>query len=83
VLLGRVTPLVRSFVSVTAGVFEVPMRIYAPLTAIGSAVWCFGLAGAGWALGSNLHALDAAFRWVELGVVGVLALVARRRHARA
>ena len=33
---GRVTPVVRSFVSIPAGVFEVPLRRYTILTAIGS-----------------------------------------------
>src|SRR6187549_3221290 len=40
VFLGRLTPLVRSFVSVPAGVFEVPFRRYTILTFFGSAIWC-------------------------------------------
>ena len=47
VLLGRVTPVVRSFVSIPAGVFRMPLRPYTLLTLAGSAVWAFALAGAG------------------------------------
>ena len=41
VLLGRLTPVVRSFISIPAGVFEAPFRRYTVLTLIGSAIWCF------------------------------------------
>src|SRR5437868_10944659 len=41
VLVGRVTPVVRSFVSIPAGVFEMPLAPYALLTLLGSAVWAF------------------------------------------
>ncbi len=47
VFLGRVTPVVRSFISIPAGVFRAPFRRYLVLTLIGSAIWCFGLAGCG------------------------------------
>ena len=40
-----------------AGVFEAPFWRYTALTAVGSALWAFGFAGAGWAAGS------AACRW--------------------
>lgn len=41
VLLGRLTPLVRSFISIPAGVLDFPLRPYVALTALGSAIWCF------------------------------------------
>lgn len=78
VLLGRVTPLVRSFVSVAAGVLEAPFPSYVGLTAIGSAVWCFGLAGIGWALGDRWDSLHHAFRYVEVAVVAALLVAAAR-----
>ena len=45
VFLGRLTPVVRSFVSIPAGIFEAPLRRYTVLTLIGSAIWCFVFAG--------------------------------------
>src|SRR5215471_16200121 len=77
VLLGRVTPVVRSFVSIPAGVFRVPFGRYVVLTAIGSAIWCFVLAGIGWALGSSYESFHHDFGFVEIAVVaGVLLLIA-------
>jgi membrane protein DedA with SNARE-associated domain len=77
VLLGRVTPIVRSFVSIPAGVFEMPLAPYTLLTVIGSAVWAFALAGAGWAAGTSYGTIDHDWRYVEIAVVlGVLLVVA-------
>jgi membrane protein DedA with SNARE-associated domain len=88
ILLGRLTPLVRSFVSVTAGVLGAPFVSYLGLTLLGSAIWCFAFAGAGWALGTSWHTLHAAFGYVDVGVVAaavgaVTWLTLRRRSARA
>ena len=52
-LVGRLTPVVRSFVSIPAGIFEAPLPRYTVLTLIGSAVWCFVFAGIGWAAGAS------------------------------
>ena len=88
VLLGRVTPVVRSFISVPAGVFRTPLRRYIPLTLLGSAVWCFVLAGVGWALGSSWERFHEAFRFADYAIaaavvfaIGFLVLkVVRRRR---
>ena len=53
VFLGRITPLVRSFVSIPAGVLEARFWRYVWLTLAGSAIWCFAFAGAGWAAGAS------------------------------
>ena len=77
VLLGRITPVVRSFVSIPAGVFRMPLGPYTVLTLIGSAVWAFGLAGVGYALGSSYHRFHEDFKYVEyLIVAGVVVLAA-------
>jgi membrane protein DedA with SNARE-associated domain len=86
VFLGRITPVVRSFVSIPAGVFRVSLGRYTVLTLVGSAIWCFALAGVGWAAGSSYERFHHDFRYVEIAVVaGVLVLVAylilRRRRA--
>jgi membrane protein DedA with SNARE-associated domain len=73
VFLGRLTPVVRSFVSIPAGVFEAPLRRYTLLTLLGSAIWCFALAGVGWAVGSQWEEFHHAFRYVDYAVIGLLA----------
>jgi len=89
VFLGRLTPVVRSFISIPAGTLESPLGSYTLLTLAGSAIWCFAFAGAGWALGSSYEQVHHAFRYVDIlavaGAVAALAalLVLRRRRARA
>jgi membrane protein DedA with SNARE-associated domain len=82
VLIGRVTPVVRSFVSIPAGVFRVPFLPYTVLTAIGSAVWAFLFAGIGYGVGASYERFHHDFRWVEYAVVaGVVALAAYLLYA--
>ena len=76
VLLGRLTPLVRSFISIPAGVLRSPLVPYTLLTTVGSAIWCFGLAAVGWALGTRYEDLHGALRYVDdLAALGLVALV--------
>jgi membrane protein DedA with SNARE-associated domain len=86
VLVGRITPVIRSFVSIPAGVFRVGLGRYTVLTLMGSAVWCFALAGVGWAVGSSYESFDHGFRFAEIALVaGVLLaaayLILRRKRA--
>ena len=92
VFLGRLTPVVRSFVSVPAGVFRAPFARYLWLTLLGSAIWCFAFAGAGFALGTRWEDFHQAFRYVDILVAVAVAagaawlgwrLVRRRRAGRA
>lgn len=76
VLLGRITPLVRSFVSIPAGVFEVRLGRYSVLTLAGSAIWAFAFAGAGYGLGTGYERVDRGFRVVEYLVVVVVVVAA-------
>jgi membrane protein DedA with SNARE-associated domain len=77
VLIGRITPVIRSFVSIPAGVFRMRFGPYIVLTLIGSAIWAFAFAGAGYALGSSYERFHHDFRYVEYVVVaGVLLLAA-------
>jgi membrane protein DedA with SNARE-associated domain len=77
VLIGRVTPVIRSFVSYPAGALEMPLGPYTVLTAIGSAVWAFAIAGIGYGLGASYHRFDHGFKYAEYAVLaGVLAAAA-------
>jgi membrane protein DedA with SNARE-associated domain len=77
VLIGRVTPVVRSFISIPAGVFRMPFWRYTLWTAIGSAVWCFALAGAGLGLGRSYETFHHGFRYADYAVAAaILALAA-------
>ncbi len=89
VLLGRLTPVVRSFVSIPAGFEQMPLAPYTLLTALGSAIWCFALAGVGLGVGTGYELFHHVFDYVSLGVVaaivlgGVAVVIRRRRLAPA
>ena len=74
VLVGRVVPVVRSFISIPAGVLEMPLGRYTVLTAIGSAVWCFGLAGVGVAVGASWEHFHEQWRYADYVVVALVGL---------
>ena len=80
--------MVRSFISIPAGALESPLGPYTALTLAGSAIWCFGFAGVGWALGSSYESVHHAFRYVDvLAVAAAVAaltalLVLHRRRVR-
>ena len=87
VLLGRVTPVVRSFVSIPAGIFRMPLGRYTLLTIPGSLLWCIAFAAVGWAVGASYRRFHHAFDFVEVAVVAgalllAVYLVLRRRSSR-
>jgi membrane protein DedA with SNARE-associated domain len=88
VLISRVTPVVRSFISIPAGVVRMALGRYTLLTLPGSAVWCFVLAAIGWALGSKWEEFHHEFRYAEYAVVAaivallVAGVVRHRRSSR-
>jgi membrane protein DedA with SNARE-associated domain len=88
VFLGRLTPVIRSFVSIPAGVFEVRFWRYTWLTLLGSAIWAFALGGVGYALGSSYEEFHHGFRFADYLVAAALVaaaaylLVRRRRTSR-
>jgi membrane protein DedA with SNARE-associated domain len=61
VLIGRVVPVVRTFISFPAGVAEMPVVAFGVFTAIGVTVWVGVLAGIGYALGHSYHSMVKAF----------------------
>ena len=75
VLVGRVIPVVRSFISVPAGMSEMRRDRFALLTTIGSAAWVALIAGLGYAAGSNWNHVSKQFRAAEIPIVIVLVIL--------
>jgi membrane protein DedA with SNARE-associated domain len=71
VLLGRITPIARSFISIPAGVFRARLVSYTILTFIGSTIWCLGFASVGFALGTRWKEFQHYFHYVDYAVVAV------------
>jgi membrane protein DedA with SNARE-associated domain len=72
VLLARVVPVVRSFISVPAGVVRMPLGRFTLLTIPGSALWCFAIAGVGLALGTGWERFHHGWRYADYIVLGAL-----------
>ena len=87
VFVSRMLPVVRSFVSIPAGVARMPLGRYTALTLLGTIPWCFGLAGIGLALGTGWERFHESFRYADYAVIalvvaGVVALLYRHRRNR-
>ena len=90
VFFGRMVPIVRSFISVPAGVVRMPLPQFVLYSAVGSLIWNSVLIGLGVAAGDfvqqNLHYLDYAV--VAAFALGIGYLVHKRwrdvrRHRQA
>ena len=71
VLLGRLLPVVRTFIAFPAGIAKMPQFRFHVYTFIGSWPWCFALAYAGAKLGEKWHTdprFEQAFHRFHLGV---------------
>lgn len=75
VLIGRVIPIVRSVISVPAGVAEMNVPAFVSLTAIGSAIWISVLAGLGYAAGSNWKHLEKYFHAAQIPIIAIIVIV--------
>ena len=87
VFVTRMLPVVRSFVSIPAGIGEMPLGRYTVLTFLGTLPWCFGLAAVGVALGSQWEEFHESFRYADYAIIalvvaGVAALVYRTHRRR-
>ena len=74
VLLGRITPVARSFISIPAGVFRARLVSYTILTLIGSTIWCLVLQSAGFALGTRWEKFQHYFHYVDYAVAAVFVI---------
>ncbi len=82
VLVGRVLPVVRTFISLPAGIAEMPVGRFVLFTAVGSLPWTLGLSYAGYALASNWDSVSAVLTPVSIAIVVVAAALAVRWYLR-
>ena len=83
VFFARFIPLVRSVVSVPAGIERMPLMRFALLTLAGSAIWNGVFIGLGWVLGDNWDVVEAymgplSYLVVALLAVAVVVLIVRK-----
>jgi membrane protein DedA with SNARE-associated domain len=76
VFVSRVLPIVRTFISLPAGVARMDVKKFSVYTVLGSLPWCFGLAYVGVLLGPHWSDLEALFRYLDIVVIaGIIGLV--------
>lgn len=74
VFFGRFIPLLRSFVSLAAGLGEMAFGKFLVFTVIGCSIWCTALVSLGYSLGSSYNHVLKAFSYAGY-VAGALAVV--------
>src|SRR5256886_12102638 len=75
VFFSRLLPVVRTYISLPAGIAEMPFAKFCVYTFLGSFPWCLLLAYLGTILGANLEKLTPYFRSFEIVILLVLALL--------
>ena len=87
VCFGRLVPVVRSLVSVPAGVQRMPPGRFVLYTALGSGLWNGALIGVGWAFGDQWERAQGYAELVQYAALALLATAAlgwyRRRRTTA
>jgi membrane protein DedA with SNARE-associated domain len=84
---SRMLPIIRTFISLPAGVAKMPFARFTALTLAGCVPWVLGLALAGEAVGHEWESVRKGFDYVDyaiiaLVVVGIVYAVVRRRRGR-
>jgi membrane protein DedA with SNARE-associated domain len=85
IFFSRMLPIIRTFISLPAGVAKMPFGRFTLLTLAGCVPWVLGLALAGEAVGSEWTSIRKDFDYVDyaviaLVVIGVAYLIVRRRR---
>ncbi|WP_409485332.1 DedA family protein [Arsenicicoccus dermatophilus] len=75
---GRMVPMVRSMVSVPAGVERMPLLMFCLLTTAGSLVWNSALIVGGYALGTQWSRIEQWAGWFQHAVVAFFLALATR-----
>lgn len=74
VLFGRLMPVVRSLISIPAGIERMPLLPFIAYTALGSLVWNTVLVTAGYLLGNQWHEVEKYVKIFEYAIVAAIGL---------
>jgi membrane protein DedA with SNARE-associated domain len=76
VFFTRLLPVLRTFISIPAGICRMNVVTFAVLTTLGSVLWCFALTYAGYLLGPEWDSIIGFFEPFEVFIVaGAIAVV--------
>lgn len=88
VLFGRLMPVVRSLISIPAGIERMPLPSFLIFTTMGSLMWNTVLVSAGYVLGNQWHRVEDYVKTFEYAIlasvaIGVVWYLAKRLRARS
>ncbi len=72
---GRILPVVRTFISIPAGIGQVPIFSFTIYTFLGSFIWSYFLAWLGLRLGEHWKDLEIYFRKFDVAIVIVIVVM--------
>jgi membrane protein DedA with SNARE-associated domain len=76
ILIGRLLPVVRTFIAFPAGVARMPLFKFIVYTFVGSLIWCWALAWVGLRLGEHWDTLGVWFHRFDGVIAGLIILAA-------
>jgi membrane protein DedA with SNARE-associated domain len=74
IFISRLLPVVRTFISLPAGISRMPFWRFTIYTFLGSVPWCYMLAWAGWKLGSKWSELKKYFHQADAVIVALIVI---------
>lgn len=75
VLVGRVLPVIRTYISFPAGLARIDLARFSILTFVGALPWCAALALVGYELGRNYDRISGPIEKIAIGIAALVALV--------
>jgi membrane protein DedA with SNARE-associated domain len=75
VLVGRVLPVVRTYISFPAGLAHVELVRFTLLTFIGALPWCIALAAGGYAIGANYNRISGPIEIAAIIIAVILVAI--------
>jgi membrane protein DedA with SNARE-associated domain len=73
---GRLLPIVRTFISLPAGVNKMKFGKFSRFTILGGLPWNFGLAFIGYKAGEHWDALRPYFHYADIGIISIVIIFA-------
>lgn len=71
---SRILPVIRTVISLPAGIAHMEIRKFIVLTFLGSLIWCWAMTYIGFALGQNWQSVHVYYQRFEYLIVGSLVL---------
>ena len=75
VLIGRLLPIVRTFISLPAGIAGMDFKKFTIYTFVGSLPWCFALGYIGYSLGPEWETMKQIFHMLDYVVAAALVVI--------